>query len=300
MQRAPVRPHIAFLVASMGIATYSIMDVVMKGLVLAIGVYDAMFWRMIVASVLSFGLWALSGIRVPDRATLKVHAVRGAVSTVMALLFFWGLARVPLAQGIALTYIAPLLALLLAGLLLGEKVGRGTALASLLAFAGVVVILLGQARSDLGEDAFWGAVAILASAVCSAWNIILMRQQAQVADPAEIAVAQSALVTLMLLPAAPFLSHIPAAEHWPAIAGGAALATASMLLLGWAYARAEASYLAAVEYSSFLWASLFGFLVFRERLSPWTVAGAVMIVGGCLLAARRVPATPAEAEAMVA
>ena len=65
------------------------------------------------------------------------------------------------------------------------------------------------------------------------------------------------------------------------------LSTASLLLLSWAYARAEASYLAATEYTSFLWAMLLGWLVFAETVSPFTLAGAALIVAGCILAARR-------------
>ena len=67
--------------------------------------------------------------------------------------------------------------------------------------------------------------------------------------------------------------------------------TTSLLLLSWAYARAQASYLATTEYTSFLWAALFGWLLFNESVSPFTLAGAAMIIGGCLLAAR----TPEEA-----
>jgi len=65
------------------------------------------------------------------------------------------------------------------------------------------------------------------------------------------------------------------------------LAISSLLLLSWAYARAEASYLAATEYTSFLWAALFGWIVFGESVSPYTLAGATLIVAGCILAARR-------------
>ena len=66
----------------------------------------------------------------------------------------------------------------------------------------------------------------------------------------------------------------------------AALSTFSGLLLSWAYGKAEASYLAATEYTAFLWAALFGWLVFGEHLSGFTLAGAGLIVTGCLLAAR--------------
>ena len=44
----------------------------------------------------------------------------------------------------------------------------------------------------------------------------------------------------------------------------ALLAFVSLILLSWAYARAEAQYLAPVEYTGFIWAAVFGFLVFGE------------------------------------
>ncbi len=64
------------------------------------------------------------------------------------------------------------------------------------------------------------------------------------------------------------------------------LSTSGSLLFAWAYARGEASYLAVTEYSAFLWASALGWLVFQERVSLYTLAGALLIVGGCLIAAR--------------
>lgn len=296
MPAASPRPTTAFAVAVFGIATFSVMDVLMKGLVIAIGVYDALLWRMLISIVPTTAIFVIARRRWPGRAAMKVHATRAAVTAVMAMLFFWGLGRVPLAQGIALTYIAPLLSLFLAALLLGERIGRRTVLASLLALAGVVAILSGQLRADLGGEALVGTAAILLSAVCYAWNIVLMRQQAMVADAVEIAFVQGLLVTLFILPAAPFVAHVPAAEHWPALAGGAALAVLSVYALGWAYRHAQASYLSMTEYTSFLWASLFGWWVFHETLSLFTLAGAAMIVGGCLWAARA--KAPPEAEAL--
>ena len=59
---------------------------------------------------------------------------------------------------------------------------------------------------------------------------------------------------------------------------------------------AEASYLAVTEYSAFLWAAALGWLVFREPVSLYTLAGAVLIVGGCLVAASKRPLAPPEIE----
>ena len=59
------------------------------------------------------------------------------------------------------------------------------------------------------------------------------------------------------------------------------------MLFAFAYARGEASYLAVTEYSAFLWAAALGWIVFHEPVSTYTLAGAVLIVGGCLVGSAR-------------
>lgn len=281
-------PLIAFMVGTLGIATFSGMDAVMKGLVIALGIYATMVWRMIAGVAMAGALFAVRP-NWPTRRVMRIHLIRGILTTGMALLFFWGLARVPLAQAIALAFIAPLIALFLAAAILHETIGPRTIGASLVAFAGVLLIFIGQAQADLGREAMLGSLAILASAVCYAVNIILMRQQAQVAKPIEIAFFQNLIVAVLLIAAWPIVggADFPPTDQIPFILLASFLSTASLLLLSWAYARAEASYLAATEYTSFLWAALFGWLVFGESVSFYTVAGAVLIVAGCILAARR-------------
>lgn len=299
----PPRSSIAvpFAVATAGIALFSGMDAVMKHLALAIGTYNALLWRTMAGGVLGGLVFFGRGMPWPGPEALRIHLVRGSLSSVMAVLFFWGLARVPLAQGVALAFVAPLIALYLAALILKEKIARRAILASLLGFAGVIVILAGQARAELGPEAFWGSISILASAALYAWNIILMRQQAQVAKPFEIAFFTSAIMSSCFLLVSPWLAAAPPPQHLPAIFGAAALAFGSLMLLSWAYARAEAQYLAPVEYTAFVWASLLGFLVFAEPVRPLTLAGALMIVAACLIAARQrpepTPIAPAVADA---
>lgn len=280
-------PALAFAVGTLGIALFSAMDAVMKGLVLAIGTYTTMLWRSFLSVGLAGTLYAPGFKAWPARPVMRLHLVRGVLTTFMGLLFFWGIGRVPLAQAIALAFIAPLIALYLAAVFLHEKVGQRTIGASLLAFAGVIVIFVGQAQADLGREALLGSFAILASAVCYAVNIILMRRQSLVAGPMEIAFFQNLTVCAVLLLCLPLVgTAVPPAGQWGPLILAAALSTASLLLLSWAYARAEASYLAATEYTAFLWAALFGWLVFGETLSLLTTAGAALIVAGCLLAAR--------------
>jgi S-adenosylmethionine uptake transporter len=82
--------------------------------------------------------------------------------------------------------------------------------------------------------------------------------------------------------------------QWLWVIVAALLSTSGTLLFAWGYARGPASYLAVTEYSGFVWASLMGWLVFRERVSGYTLAGAVLIVGGCLVAARFKVSEPPE------
>ncbi len=278
---------IPFAVACLGIALFSVMDAVMKHLVLAIGTYNALVWRTGSVALMSGILFFALRRPWPGPGAMRIHLTRGLVGAVMAILFFWGLGRVPLAQAIALAFISPLIALYLAALLLKERIERRALGASILGLAGVVVIFAGQAEADLGADAIWGSVAILLSACLYAYNIILMRQQAQVAQPLEVAFFISGITTLAYLLGAPVFMEVPEANHWPAILGGGLLAFGSLLLLAWAYARAEAQHLAPVEYTSFVWAALLGWSVFGETVSLFTLAGAALIVGACLIAASR-------------
>jgi S-adenosylmethionine uptake transporter len=286
------RPSILvpFGVATLGIAFFSFMDAVMKGLTLDIGAYNALLWRTMAGAVIGGLVFFGRRSPWPGKPAMRVHLTRGVLSAVMAILFFWGLARVPMAQAIALAFVAPLIALYLAAILLHEKIERRAILASLLGFAGVLVIFSGQAQADLGPEAFRGSISILASAGLYAYNIILMRRQALLAKPMEIAFFTSLIMTTCFILLAPLLAVVPAREHLPAIAGAAFLAFASLILLSWAYARAEAQHLAPVEYTSFVWAAMLGAVFFGEKVLPLTLLGAAMIIVACLFAATGRPA----------
>ena len=280
---------IPFAVCSVGVALFSVMDAAMKGLSLSIGLFNALFWRALTGSLLGLAVMLLTRQRWPSAPVLRLHMLRGAVVAVMASLFFWAIMRLPLAEAIALSFIAPLIALYLAALLLGEQIGGQAIGASLLGLVGVAVILSGRMRGDYDLDALLGAGAVLLSAVLFAWNLILQRQQAQLASPIEVAffqhVVMLAIFALWAL-AAGWMPVVPAARSWLLIILAATLAFTSLAALAWAYARAEAQHLIPVEYSAFVWAAIIGWLAFGEALTLPTLAGTVLIVAGCLLASR--------------
>ncbi|MGK2908660.1 MAG: DMT family transporter [Sphingobium sp.] len=299
MHNRPVPLALAFAVCCFGVATFSAMDAVMKGLSLTIGVYNALLWRALAGTLIGiFGMLALRNPW-PARHVLRIHLLRGSVVSLMAFFFFYALTKLPLAEAIALSFIAPLIALYLAALLLKERIGPSAIIASVLGLLGVGVILSGRLRGDYDPQALLGAAAVLFSAILFAWNLIIQKQQAGVASPVEVAFFQHLVMLVIFAAFAPFLAVVPAKVHLPMIFGAACFAFVSLMCLSWAYARAEAQSLIPVEYSAFIWAAIMGWLFFDERLTITTFAGTVLIVAGCLITARRDPQTIVHVEGSV-
>jgi len=287
-------PSMAFCLV--GVALFSAMDALMKGAALGIGTHTALLWRSVIASAMGGTLFLLKGNRWPSWPVLRVHVVRGLVIAPMVWLFFWSLTRLPLAEAIGLSFIAPVIALYLSALMLHEKVNRNSILAALLGLAGVAVIVSGRMRGGYDAHALLGAAALLASAVLFAINLVLQRQQALLSGPVEIVFFQNGIVLLALLPFTPADMGVPDARWWPHIAGSAVLTIVSQMALARAYAHAPANRLIPLEYSAFIWASLFGWFAFEERLTGPVLIGAALIIVACFVTARERPLLAARTE----
>lgn len=299
IERAMSSRHAAllpFAAALAGVGFLSLMDAYMKEAALMIGAYTATVLRAFIGAGLVAPVWLARGARIPSRAVLKLHLERGVVSAFMALTFFYSLTVLPLAEAIALSFIAPLIALYLARVLLGETISRTAIGASLLGFAGTLVIVGGRiGEGQLDERAALGVASLFISALLYAYNFIVIRRQAQVAGPLEIATFHSGVGGLVLLTLAPLLWETPDGDALVPLLAAGALTVAGSLSLAWAYARAEANALVPTEYSGFVWAALFGWLFFSEAVTLPTLAGTALIVTGCWIAARAPRPRPAAA-----
>ncbi len=288
---------LAFAVASGGIFTYSLMDAIMKGLSIESGAYSAVLWRSIVGAVMLGVVFIARRRPLPGPAALRLHLMRGATAGFSVLLFFWGLVRVPMAQGVALTFLAPLIALYFAAAFLGESIRRAAIWGSVVASLGVLVIAAGEVQAQASTDYVLGSVAIFAASIFYAYSLILLRQQAQLADPLEVALFTSIVLSGLLLVGAPWFAGMPLVAQLPAIGCAAVLGSVSAMALAWAYGRAEAQVLAPVEYTAFVWAAILGYLVFGEHVSGYTLVGTMLIIGGCVLAIRGKAAPAPQTEA---
>jgi len=272
-----------------GLASFSVMDGVMKAASIAVGAYAALFWRNVFGLVLMTPVWLAvrrrnGGGWLPRPQVLRLHFARSALSGVMAGLFFWGTIHTPLAEAMALSFIAPLIALFLAAAFLGERIERRAFGGSIMALAGVGVIAAGKFGGHYAPAAVHGMIAILVSAVLYAVNLVVQRRQAQLAGPDEIAFFQNLFISLLFAPGAWWLAALPHPGQALLLGAGAVLAVMSLMLIGWAYARAEAQVLVPLEYTAFVWAALVGWLLFGEAVSLRTLGGVALIVGGCLMA----------------
>ncbi|MBO6945116.1 DMT family transporter [Altererythrobacter sp.] len=274
--------------ALLGVGFLSLMDAFMKGAALAAGAYSASVLRSAMGTVIITPIWLGTGGRWPTRPVLKLHLLRGTISGFMALSFFYAITKLPLAEAIAISFIAPLIALYLAAIWLGEVIRKESILASILGLAGTVVIVSGRlGETEYQTETLLGLGAILFSAILYAVNFIVIRKQALVSGPAEATTFHSGVACLVLLVFAPWFLALPDPAALRDIAVSAVLTVAGAFVLTWAYARAEAQVLVPMEYSGFLWAALFGWIFFAERVTATTLTGAILIVAGCLLVARR-------------
>lgn len=290
-------PTRAFLIACWGIFTFSLMDVMMKALSIAMGAYAALFWRSVIGVVLLGVIFLARRDPMPAWGAMRLHIARGGLAGASVLLFFWGLVRVPLAYGTALTFCAPLIAQGLAAVFLGERMGRWAMIGSPLAVLGVGIIAWGQPHEGVTAASLAGSAAILVASLFYAVSLILLRKQAQAAGPLEVTLFTTLTLAVAMLPAAPWLVVWPVGSQWLLELAAATLVSASAFALAWAYARAEAQLLSMVEYTAFVWAAILGYIVFGERVTAATLGGTLLIILGCLAAVRgaRVPVPQTEA-----
>lgn len=275
------------LAVVLGIALFSGMDAAIKGAALMVGVYSALLLRNLIGLAMVAPLWLRGARRVPSPPVLRLHVLRSTVNAAMMLLFFVGVVRLPIAEGIAISFVAPLIALYLAAVMLGEAIRQRAVIASLLGIAGVGVIVADRlGTGEAGSQTLIGIAAIITSAVLYAVNLVLQRKLALLADPIEFTLFQNLVISCLLVLFAPWLTVVPSWSALGLITLGAAFATSALPLLAWGYARAETQVLVPIEYTAFLWAALFGWLFFGEPVGAATLAGTVLIVLGCWIGTR--------------
>jgi drug/metabolite transporter (DMT)-like permease len=278
---------IGFAYAVAGFAILSCGDAVVKSMAGAWPPYAVAALRFSIGALaLSALLWRSEGKAafVPTRPWLQ--AARGLCLAMASLCFFSAIYIMPLAEAMAIAFVSPILVQLFAGLLLGERVKPKVYAVSLVALAGVIIIL----RPNLAELG-WAALLPLVSAVFFALLMVANRASAgqSSALAAQVFVAAACAPILIFASVGAKLSGVAMLDFtWPSwdIVVRCAFVALTASTAHWlAYigtAKAGAAAVAPAIYVQMLVAVTLGWAVFGDVPDQFTLLGAGIIIAAGL------------------
>ena len=273
------------LVAAMGIAVFIGLDATMKGLVVVLPLAQAVMLRYVAGIPFATLLYLRRPRTIPLRSVLA-NGSRGALIVLVALSFFYSVTILPLADVIAVQFLAPFFIAILGRVLLKEHLDPRVLVGLAIGFVGVIVILHGQFVVADRSQAVAGFAAAIAAAFLYALSNVLVRHQSR-HDSAEVMVLlQTTAAAVCLAPFGILAWQPPTAAQFGLFVVCGLLGTAGQLAMAWALTHARAARVAMLEYTAFLWAALFGFAFYGEVPTASTVAGAGVIIVACLVALR--------------
>jgi len=208
----------------------------------------------------------------------QLHVVRAVLAILMLWGFVWALARASLTDTYAVYMSAPLLVVLCASLLLGEKTNRHVWIAIFVGLAGVYVML---APTTSGFASLAG-LAALASALAYAFVVVLVRVMSATETTASMVFWFLLMVALGAgALAAPGWVAIAAAD-WPWILGVGLAGWAGQHLITEAFRLAPASAVAPYEYMALVWGVGIDWFVWHTLPGARTLTGAAIVVAAGL------------------
>jgi len=214
---------------------------------------------------------------------LGLQIARGLTLVAFAITLFSALRYLPQAEAIAISFVAPLFILLLAGPLLGESVGWARWAAALAGFAGMLIVVRpGSGLAPIGVAFALGTLA------CNIAFQLMTRKLAMTEHPVTTVFLASLVGTLGATVLLPF--GLP--DRWPngwetvLFLSFGVTGSVSHLLLIRAYRLAPASFIAPFIYCQIVMATLAGWIFFGQFPDAVTLAGIVAILlSGAAIAA---------------
>lgn len=241
---------------------------------------EAMFFRSIMAMPIIL-IWLVThgGIAQGIRTTsVRNHAVRGIVGSCAMGLGFAGLKYLPLPEVTAIRFVTPILMVVLAALILGERFRAVRIAAVLLGFGGVVIIVAPRLSVGLGTSEALGVGLTLGSACLAALAQVFVKGMASSESTTAIVFWFSLTSTLLSLVTVPFGWIWPTGFELALLVGAGVIGGLGQILLTSSYRFAEAGVLAPFTYVSMLWSVAIGFFWFEEVPTLGMLAGAALVI----------------------
>lgn len=262
------------LLALTAFGIYATHDVVVKFLGSSYSPFQIIFF----SGLLSFPLATLmlmsdrtDGNLIPKHPWWTVLRTASAVLTGIA--GFFAFSRLPLAQCYAIFFAMPILITLLAIPILGEKIGLRRGIAIVVGLIGVIIVLRpGDVELGLGH------LAALSAATTGAMTSVIVRKVGHDERPVVLMLYPMVANFLVMAVALPFVYSPMPIFHFGLLALMAILGMLGGLLIIAAYRTAPAIIVAPMQYSQIIWAMLYGWLFFSERIDAYTGIGTVVII----------------------
>lgn len=213
---------------------------------------------------------------------LGLVLLRGAQLLAGTVCFLTAVSYIPLADAVAIGFVAPLFVVALSVPLLGEKVGPRRWTAVLVGLGGSFVII----RPGFAE-AHWSYWLVILLALIFATFVINTRILTRTERPIPMLFYTALVGTTGASLALPFVWQTPTLEQWALMALMGALGGASHLLLIHAYRVATASLLAPFQYAQIVFAGIAGWLAFGDLPDAWMLVGTGILVASGLYVLRR-------------
>lgn len=260
------------------IASFSSMAVAGRELGAVHDTFEIMFYRSLVGVLIVVVVLSLRGRwdQVSTRG-LGLHALRNTVHFIGQNLWFLAVTLIPLAQVFALEFTQPLWVMLLAPLLLGERMTPARLGAAMLGFIGILIVARPGATAISP-----GMFAALGAAVFFALTTITTKRLTRVARIGGIMFWITVMQAGMGLLASGVDGDIamPTGETWPLLALVGAAGLLAHFCIANALSTAPATVVIPMDFARLPVIALAGMLLYGEALEIWVFVGAVLIFGG--------------------
>lgn len=251
---------------------------------------ELVFYRGFVGVLLMAGVVAFRGIA-PGTRHWRAQLYRSVSGSIALCCYFYAIGIIPLATAATLSYTSPIFVALLLALWFGEPIRWHLGVAVLLGFSGVVLLLHPTFRPELWH----GAAAGLASGAIASIAYVSVRELGRLGEPEPRTVlwfsAQTALVGLpWTLATGGF--HVPDPHGAAILLGVGLFGGCAQFAMTRSYRYGKTLVSANLSYSTVIFASVFGMLLWGEHLEAGSwLAIAIIIASGVLIsvAARGTP-----------
>lgn len=259
---------------------FSIMVMLAKILSTNHSVIEIAFYRNLIGSLpFLFVVFALGRREILTLNTkpslVAVRAVLGSVSLVVT---FFAFSLMPLADTTALLFTSSLFIPVLGVIVLKESVGPYRWAAVAVGFAGVIIM-----ARPTGDIYVLGIAVAMCAALLHATLQIMLRYLGRYESPETISFYFFAIGAILTAAAMPFVAVTPTVTEIPLLLGVGLSGAAAQWLLSVAYRNAPAAVVTVFNYTSIVWATLFGWMIWNEWPLPAVIAGATIVIASNLL-----------------